>query len=215
MAETKSKKRDSMIDQIGQQSLQAALTPGDSAQEAQSAQKQSDAQTALALKKQTDLGRPSKYTDDLAVEICERIVCGESLNKITRDAHMPNVATVYRWLQSNETFREMYTRAREDQADTHADEIVAIADENPETVPVYDKDGNLIEVKIDTAFMAWQKNRMEARKWNAAKLKPRKYGERTILAGDAENPIEMTQRSETIDVFMQNLLLVKQSSGKK
>lgn len=211
MAETKSKKRDSMIDQIGQQSLQAALTPSESPQET----KLSHRETALALQKKVDMGRPSKFTEELAVEICERIVCGESLNKITRDAHMPNVATVYRWLQSNENFREMYARAREDQADTHADEIIAIADENPETVPVYDKEGNLIEVKIDATFLQWQKNKMEARKWNAAKLKPRKYGERTILAGDAENPIELTQRSETIDVFLQNAMLIKMNGGKK
>lgn len=211
MAETKSKKRDSMIDQIGQQSLQTALIPA----EKQSAEKQlTDKQTALALQKQVDMGRPSKYTDELAVEICERIVCGESLNKITKDAHMPNVATVYRWLQQDEDFRNMYTRAREDQADTHADEIIAIADENPETVPVYDKDGNLIEVKIDATFMQWQKNKIEARKWNAAKLKPRKYGERQIVSGDEDNPIALTQRSETIDIFLQNILLIKQSGGK-
>lgn len=211
MAETKSKKRDSMIDQIGQQSLQSALEPSESAQE----QAQTHKQTALALQKQVEMGRPSKYTDELAVEICTRIVCGESLNKITRDSHMPNVATVYRWLQQDEDFREMYTRAREDQADTYADEIIAIADENPETVPVYDKDGQLIEVKIDSAFMQWQKNRIEARKWTAAKGKPRKYGDRQTIAGDMENPIAVTQGSEVVDAFLLNLTLLKQTTVKK
>lgn len=206
MAETKSKKRDSMIDQIGQQSLQTALVPA----ETQSAEKQlTDKQTALALKKQVDMGRPSKYTDELAVEICERIVCGESLNKITRDSHMPSVGTVYRWLQQDKNFREMYTRAREDQADTYADEIVAIADENPETVPVYDQDGNLVEIKIDSSFMQWQKNKMEARKWTAAKLKPRKYSEKTTIAGDEENPLQLKERSETLEALIISLKLTK------
>jgi hypothetical protein len=31
--------------------------------------------------------------------------------------------------------------------------------------------------------------RIESRKWLAAKLKPKKYGEKTTIAGDAENPL--------------------------
>ena len=211
MPETKSKKRDSMIDQIGQQSLQAAQEPTQSAQTNTLTAKQSLALT----EKHKDLGRPSGYTEALADEICERLVRGESLTQITKDSHMPNVATVYRWLNKYEDFCNMYTRAREDQADTLADQIVAIADEHPDTVTILDKDGGVLEVKVDSALIAWQKNRIEARKWTAAKLKPRKYGERQILAGDAENPVEVKQQSETLDVFLQNLILIKQTGGKK
>jgi hypothetical protein len=32
-------------------------------------------------------------------------------------------------------------------------------------------------------YILWQKNRIEARKWTAAKLKPRKYGERYAVEG--------------------------------
>jgi hypothetical protein len=72
----------------------------------------------------------------------------------------------------------MYTRAREDQADTNADEILQIADEHP---PEYtDKDGR---TTLDATYINWQRSRIEARKWTAAKLKPRKYGERMALEG--------------------------------
>ena len=160
-------------------------------------------------------GRPSSYSPEIVETICIRLGLGESLKKICQDEGMPSQSMVYSWLLKHAEFQEMYTRAREDQADTLADQIIAIADQHPETVPIYDKEGQLIEVKVDSALIAWQKNRIEARKWTAAKLKPRKYGERQILAGDAENPVEVKQQSETLDVFMQNLMLIKQTGGKK
>jgi hypothetical protein len=205
MPETKRKKRDSMIDQIGQNTAEPAQdiqTPSDK-------YAMTDVDRAKSLEKQKDIGRPTKYSEDLADEICIRIVRGESLESITRDSYMPHVATVYRWLQKHEEFCEMYTRAREDQADTLADQIIAIADENPETIPVYDKDGNLLEVKVDSALIAFQKNRIEARKWTAAKLKPMKYGEKQILAGDKDNPVAVKDVT-LFDELVKNLELTRQ-----
>jgi hypothetical protein len=102
---------------------------------------------------------------------------------------------------------EQYVRAREEQAESMADEIVAIADETPETAPVFDKDGNQLAIKLDSSYIQWQKNRIDARKWTASKLKPKKYGERQILAGDAENPLEVKQQSEMLESLKQGLLL--------
>jgi len=215
MPETKSKKRDTLTTEIG---LNTTVLPETLPQAAET-QSESTALTArqstALVEKHKDMGRPSVYTEALADEICERLVRGESLESITKDAHMPHVATIYRWLQKYEDFCDMYTRAREDQADTLADQIIAIADEHPETVTILDKDGGVAEIKVDSALIAWQKNRIEARKWTAAKLKPRKYGERTTLAGDAENPIEVNQQSEVIAAFMTNIMLIKQNGGKK
>jgi len=129
------------------------------------------------------LGRPIEYTDEIANEVCWRIANGESLVQICKSDHLPHCSTIYRWLIMFEDFRDIYTRAREDQADTNADEIIAIADEQPVVVEVRDKEGNIIDHKLDSAFIAWQKNRIDARKWTAAKLKPRKYGERMAVEG--------------------------------
>jgi hypothetical protein len=105
------------------------------------------------------MARPSDYTPEVADGICEQIALGKSLRAICRGDDMPDASTVYRWLSWNEAFREQYARAREDQADSHADEIIDIADNEME-------DPNSRRVRID------------ARKWVAAKLKPKKYGER-------------------------------------
>ena len=161
------------------------------------------------------IGRPSIFTQDVADTICIRLSEGESLKTITQDEMMPNRATVYRWLAADPAFCDMYARAREDQADTLADEIIAIADEQPEIVAVIDKrTGELIEHKLDGAFLLWQKNRIDARKWTAMKLKPKKYGDRQIIAGDSENPLEV--QNSAMDILasaIKNLELKRQTAN--
>jgi hypothetical protein len=157
-------------------------------------------------------GRPTDFTEEIADNICSRITNGESLSSITRDEDMPHPATVYRWLQKHSSFCEMYTRAREDQADTLADQIIAISEEKPMLRII--SDSETIE-KLDPTGVSHNRNRIDARKWIAAKLKPRKYGERQILAGDAENPLEIKQQSETLDALLVNLQLVRQTGKQR
>lgn len=122
-------------------------------------------------------GRPSEFSLDRAAEICSRLASGEPLTKICRDEHMPHVATVYRWMMADEKFREDYARAREDQADTLADEIQAIADEPMLGRKTTTKENGDIET-VEGDMIEHRKLRVDARKWIAAKLKPRKYSDR-------------------------------------
>jgi hypothetical protein len=134
--------------------------------------------TKLTIEPPKPLGRPSSYTDHIAQLICLRISEGESLRTITQDEEMPDRATIYRWLLQRPDFCDQYARAREEQADTLADEILAIADETPEMNPIIDKrTGELIEMQMHSAYVQWQKNRIDARKWTAMKLRPKKYGD--------------------------------------
>lgn len=116
-------------------------------------------------------GRPTNYSIEVITEICARIAQGEPLRSICDSEDMPGLRTVYTWLAQEPEFQHLYARAREDQADALADDIVCIADEPP--LP----DGET--GKIDSAWVAWQRNRIDARKWTASKLKPRKYGDKT------------------------------------
>jgi hypothetical protein len=160
------------------------------------------------------MGRPTIFSQQLADTICSRIAEGESLREICKDDDMPERVTIYRWLAADPDFCNHYTRAREDQADTLADEIIAIADEQPEVIAVLNKNGELIEHKLDGAFLQWQKNRMDARKWTAMKLKPKKYGDRQILAGDSEAPLEVQNDAMTIlAAAVKNLELKRQTAN--
>lgn len=137
-------------------------------------------------------GRPSDYTTATAVEICTQIVEGKSLNKICLSDGMPDVRTVYRWLSVNEEFRQQYARAKEDQADTLADEIIDIADDTArDTIEVKGEDGSVIREIANTEWISRSRLRVDARKWIASKLKPKKYGERMELAGDPASPVSL------------------------
>jgi hypothetical protein len=165
-----------------------------------------------STKPKKKMGRPTKYSPELAASILLRLTEGESLRSIVKDADMPGQATVYEWLLAKPDFAEQYARARDEQADTLADEIVAIADETPETEPVYDKNGELVEMRLHSAYIQWQKNRVDARKWVASKLKPKKYGERTTITGDKENPLHIENNiDEKFSAMITNLQLKLQS----
>lgn len=138
-------------------------------------------------------GRPSKYTEAIADTICSRLSNGESLAQICREDAFPSQQTVYSWLFSMPVFLEKYTRAREEQADTNADQILKIADEEP---PSYtDEKGR---TTLDMTYLAWQKQRIDARKWTAMKLRPKKYGERLAHEGvEGGAPITTSDISTT------------------
>lgn len=131
-------------------------------------------------------GRPPVFNDQTRDTICERLAKGESLNKICSEAAMPSMVTVFKWLGENEQFANKYARAREEQAEKLVDEIIEIADEDPATI--VDKDGIS---RIDNAAVQHQRMRLDARKWVAAKLKPKSYGDKIDLnhGGQDGNPI--------------------------
>ena len=150
-------------------------------------------------------GRPTLYSLKIALEICERIADGESLVKICSDPKMPKKTAVYEWLLRHKEFADIYARAREDQADTLADEIHAISDELPQQI-VDDKG----KTRYDSAYVQWQKNRVDARKWVAAKLKPKKYSDRIAHVGDNEAD-SINVNVNIFDEMLKNLELKRQA----
>lgn len=134
------------------------------------------------------MGRPSDYNEETAAAICTRLANGESLNAMCRDDEMPGISTVYRWLFANEKFRDMYARAREDQADTLADEIIDISDDARNDWMKRNHGEDDPGWVVNGEHIQRSRLRVEARKWVAAKLKPRKYGEKLELASDPDRP---------------------------
>lgn len=108
------------------------------------------------------IGRPSKYSDEMAEKICEKIANGRSLRSICAEDGMPTTSTVCKWLIENKEFSEQYARAREEQADSFADEIIDIAD----------------SVAPEAGEVAKAKLQIDARKWKASKMAPKKYGDK-------------------------------------
>ncbi len=94
---------------------------------------------------------------------------------------MPGLSTVSQWRMAHPEFAAEYARAREDQADTYADEIVAISDDSSRDYMTVADGGELMRV-VDNDHIQRSRLRVDARKWVASKLKPRKYGDNAALA---------------------------------
>ena len=123
-------------------------------------------------------GRPSKFTEEVACAICARLADGESLRSICQDDDMPGRRTVLDWLDddANASFRAKYARAREAQADLLAEEIVQIAD-TPQMGSKSVSKASGIEIS-EGDMIEHRRLQVDARKWYAAKLAPKKYGDK-------------------------------------
>lgn len=141
------------------------------------------------------MGRPSDYSQELADRICEELADGKSLRTVCKADDMPDKATVFRWLRTIKEFCDQYTRAKEESADALTDEMLDIAD-----------DGTNDWIETDSGYSANQEHiqrsrlRIETRKWIAAKLKPKKYGDKVTHEGSADAPISHVHRIELVDL---------------
>lgn len=108
------------------------------------------------------MARPSKFSGDLADLICEHVADGKSLREICKIDGIPSRFTVLKWLRDLPEFSIQYAHAREVQADAMDDEILDTARDTT------NENAQANRVKID-AF-----------KWRAARLAPKKYGDKFL-----------------------------------
>ncbi|RPF70455.1 terminase small subunit-like protein [Aurantiacibacter spongiae] len=104
-------------------------------------------------------------------ELCDRLTGGEGLTEICRDDHMPSDDTVYRRMARDPDFAERIARARQAQQEAVPEKIVQMA--------------------LEATSENWQvvKLRIHAYQWRAAKLAPKKYGDKILHGDDPDNPL--------------------------
>ena len=141
------------------------------------------------------MGRPAIYTPELAKTVCDRLEHGETLVAIVRDPLMPSRMTVYRWLQSDEQFREQYARARDAQADHFAEEIVDIADAEPSLI--FKNVDGVDVASVDSTAVNLLRLRIDARKWYASKVAPKKYGDKIETTHRGDVSVSLVNYADT------------------
>lgn len=124
-------------------------------------------------------GRPTKYTQELADEICANITLGDSIRTVCKPEHMPAISTFYKWLRENEEFAKQYARATEERSEAMAEEILDLADDASNVVLGIDKS--------DNARVSAMKLRVDTRKWLMAKMKPKKYGDKLDMTTNGKD----------------------------
>ena len=121
----------------------------------------------------------TRYTPEFAAEVCRRMSEGDSLRQVCRDNGVPE-STVRQWVRDNrEGFTVQYQGARALQVESWSDLILELA--NRDDLEPQDK-----RIRVDTL------------KWLMSKLAPKRYGDRLLVAGDADNPVEMLHKQVSL-----------------
>ena len=123
------------------------------------------------------MGRPKiDYNPELAEEICYAVSCSSyGIKKLCKlNKHWPSHETVYRWLAMEKEFSDLYARAKRLQIEVIIDEVLEIADDTSRD-NVINEDGKSI---IDHEHINRSRLKIDTRKWLAAKLCPRLYGDK-------------------------------------
>jgi hypothetical protein len=121
------------------------------------------------------MARPTDYTEEKAALILSQLEKGIPLAEICRQEGMPSATTVRAWAAKIESFGVSYAHAREDGEDLLAISLrkVANGDEGFSTGDVQrDK------MKIETDFRLLKV------------FNPKKYGDKTTVAGDPDQPVK-------------------------
>ena len=137
----------------------------------------------------------SKYTVEIAREICRQLAEGVPLREICRQDGMPEWRTIYDWMVKDDAavaagggagLSASIARAREIGYDAIAEDCLRIAD---------DAANDWMETehgpRLNAEHVQRSKLRIETRLKLLAKWNPKKYGERVQVAGDADAPLKV------------------------
>lgn len=117
------------------------------------------------------VGQPTKYSNSITKEICDRLSDGESLEKICKDAHMPSTSCLRVWKNKYPEYMANYARAREDQGDHFGQKVPTTAKRC--------EDG---ELPPDVARVV-----IDAYKWTAARMNRATYGDKQVIESKNTN----------------------------
>ena len=137
-------------------------------------------------------GRPTIYSEELADLICERIATHtEGTTRLCgMYDDMPEEVTIRQWRFRYAEFSLKFLNAKRMQSELLAESIDEVLSERH---VYYDDKGN---ERVDTGSVARATAIATGRKWTAARLAPRIYGDRTIDDLKADNERVKTELAE-------------------
>lgn len=143
----------------------------------------------------------SIYTEELVDSILDKIIEGKSMSSICREEGMPAPSTVMRWIANNKDLQERYARACVERTEALMEEMFAIADDSSNDWMMIDGHRVANREVIDRS-----KLRVDVRKWNMAKMKPKKYGDKIDIDGEIRHITPLlggdARRTEAIEAVI-------------
>jgi hypothetical protein len=135
-------------------------------------------------------GRPSKYSEDLADEIAEKLSQGITLTSICSDPDMPTIRTIQNWAGDRPHFFALLVRAREAGTETLTGEL---HDRMTNMVRIEKRQTPVTKEEIDSLRLYAQHIQWLTSRWN-----PKRYSER-VLAELAKLPEPVREEPTKVD----------------
>jgi hypothetical protein len=118
--------------------------------------------------------------------LLDAILAGISLGKSARAMCIEvgiSQRVLWNWLASDEELMRHYLRAKELCVDAYAEEIIEISDDGSRDVHIDEKGREVVNRDV----IARAQLRIDARKWYAARLAPKKYGDKLPVTNEASD----------------------------
>jgi hypothetical protein len=134
------------------------------------------------------------YSERLAIEICERISCGELLINICNDEHLPTTRRFYQWLSESAEFNILYKESLNDRLNIFEEQVIQIADDAARDFKEVVRNGRPVRV-LDGDAIARAKLRVEVRFRHLKGYRPQRWGDVSTLItkdADASDPANMS-----------------------
>ena len=132
-------------------------------------------------------GAPTIKSPELLDAIFAGISLGKSARAMCMEAGISQRA-LWNWLARDEALMKQYLRAKELCIDAYAEEIIEISDDGSRDISIDDKGREVVNREV----IARAQLRIDARKWYAARLAPKKYGDKLVApqeGPEAKKPV--------------------------
>jgi hypothetical protein len=138
------------------------------------------------------MGAPRLELDEaIAEDICTKIATHPyGIRRLRKEnPHWPNVDTIFQWRLRYPNFAERYANAKRHQIECLVDEIIDIADNDAKDSIVRVEENGTEKVMCNSEWINRSRLRIDTRKWLAAKLAPKIYGEKASDKASEEDAI--------------------------
>lgn len=124
------------------------------------------------------------FSHDTATAICDRVAEGASLRKAAQENGTTHTSFL-RWCDADRELADQYTRARATGADAEFEELGALQEEKPPTLP---------SGAVDTGWVAWRRLQVDTKKWELSKKAAKKYGDKIETTHEVGDSIRAVVR---------------------
>lgn len=107
------------------------------------------------------------FTKEIGDQFCALVADGKSMRSICTEEPFPSRVTIFQWMREQPEFAAQYDKARREGAHAMIDDVMEISDD-----PTLDPNDK--RIRVDT------------RKWIAARVLPKAYGDKLALSGDED-----------------------------